>query len=69
MWTSYGYPAEDQLTCSNENSIVVYDDEWVGTMVEIICGKYSRTNFEDLDCGPGPHFPSEIEELFNKAAI
>ena len=28
-WTACGYPAEDQLTCSNEITIVVYDDSQV----------------------------------------
>ena len=46
-------------------------------MVERICGKDARANFEYLACGPDPNFPSddecssddEIEELFNEADI
>ena len=60
-WTDCGYAAEYQLTFSNENTIVLYDDAQIGTMVEIICGENARANFEDLACGPDPYFPSDDE--------
>ena len=41
--------------------MVVFTDNEVGTMVEEICGEGVRTNFEDPECGPDPHFPSDVE--------
>ena len=66
MWTDFRYPTEDQLKCSNENTIVVYDDAQVGTMVERICGEDMCANFEYLACGPDPRFPSDDECISNE---
>jgi len=33
-WTACGYPSEKDLTCSNEDAIVVFSNEEIGTMVE-----------------------------------
>ena len=30
-------------------------------MVEMLCGPEIRTNFDDVECGPDKHFPSDDE--------
>ena len=60
-WTACGYKSEQDLICSNEGTMVVYDDKQVGAMVEEICGANVRTNFEDVECGPDPFHPSDDE--------
>ena len=77
LCTACGYPTDYQLTCSNGNTIVVYDDPQFVTIVERICGEYARASFEDFAYSPDPHFPSddecssdgETKDLFDKAAI
>ena len=60
-WTACGYKSEKDLSCSNEGTMVVFSDEQVGSMVEDICGEAVRANFEDVECGPDPIHPSDIE--------
>ena len=54
---------EKDLTCSNEDYIVVFSDEEIDTMVENLCGPGVRSNFEEDEdlCGPDPAIPSDEE--------
>lgn len=69
-WTACGYPSEKDLTCSNEDAIVVFSNEEIGAMVENLCGPGIRSNFEDEDlCGPDPSFPSDEEVSSDESDI
>ena len=41
--------------------MVVWSDKDIGAMVEALCGPEIRTNFDDVECGPDKHFPSDDE--------
>ena len=60
-WTGCGYPQEKDLTTNNENAMVVWSEKDIGAMVEAPCGPEIRTNFDDVECGPDKHFPSDDE--------
>ena len=45
-WNACGYLSEDQLCGDNEDIIVQVSDADMGKVVENICGKDARTNFE-----------------------
>ena len=60
-WTACGYPQEKDVTTNNANAMVVWSEKDIGAMVEALCGTEIRTNFDDVECGPDEHFPSDDE--------
>ena len=61
-WTACGYPPEDMLGTTNETTIVPYSPEKTSTLVEIICGPDSRTNFDSIECDSDTHFPKSDDD-------
>ena len=46
-WTACRYPAETDLACSSGESVVVFSDEDIWTMVEKLYGPGVHTDFDD----------------------
>jgi len=59
-WTACRYPAKADLACSNEELVVMFSDEEMGTMVKKLCGPGVCSKFDNKDlCGPDPSFPGD----------
>ena len=44
-------------SCCHEDTMVIFTDKQVDTMVEDTRGETARTTFEDIECGPDPMHP------------
>ena len=47
-WTECGYPPDYMIGTTNKATIFTYSPKQISTLVKIICGPNSRTNFDSI---------------------